>query len=224
MSRALVTFGVGSHREMLDIALPSFRAYADRHGYELVVCDETRCGSLTIPRAATPAVIPVRRPWSWMKIPAMTLTLFDYEEVLWLDADVIVVDDMIDIASRVPDDAWQGIAEHRSSTDGDHPNHGVWLARRPMIPTLGRIWRMTEYMHHPWWEQAASLELLGYDPNERPVRARQRTELRERTMLLDEEWNALPEVDVAHPRFRHAASRPNRIQLMKGWADAAAVC
>ena len=35
MNRALVSFGVGKHKEMLDIAWPSFKAFTDLHGWDL---------------------------------------------------------------------------------------------------------------------------------------------------------------------------------------------
>lgn len=39
MSRALVTFATDSHRDLLEIALPSFRRFAALHRYELLVTD-----------------------------------------------------------------------------------------------------------------------------------------------------------------------------------------
>lgn len=203
LSRALVTFGTGTHADLLSVALPSFQAYAARHGYELLIAD--------MPASD--------RPPSWLKVAALSSALERFSEVLWLDADVVVVDDSEDIAVAVPASCWQGLAMHAGTSDGEHPNHGVWLVRRSMRATLRMIWSMTQYLHHPWWEQAASLELLGYDPSSRPVRITGPSALRDRTAFLGSEWNCLPSANVAHPRFMHAAGQPNRIDLMKRWAD-----
>jgi hypothetical protein len=48
MTRAIVTFGTGRHAEMLEVALPSFRAFAARHGYRLFVADQI--GTVAPPR------------------------------------------------------------------------------------------------------------------------------------------------------------------------------
>lgn len=201
MSRALATFGVGPHEALLDIALPSFEEFAERHGYDLTVAHPRVEG-----RAA-----------SWFKIPLLHNLLAIHDEVLWLDADVVVVDPSEDIAAALPGGFWQALAEHHSAVDGNHPNCGVWLVRRPMRSLLARIWGMTSFLHHPWWEQAAILDLMGYETT-RPVRHVSSTCLWYRTGLLGEEWNALPGADVAYPRFRHSASRLDRAQLMRGWA------
>lgn len=203
MSRALVTFGIGPHEELLEIALPSFRAYAECHEYELVVAEPTG-----------------DRPPSWLKVPTLQAALAAYDEVLWLDADVVIADVSEDIADQVSADRWQGLALVHTAFDGSHLNHGVWFMRRPLLPVLAQIWEATRYLHHPWWEQAASLELLGIDPNVRPVTWRGSTPLRDHTELLTPEWNTMPDGDLNAARFMHAAGRADRRELMRGWADA----
>lgn len=198
MNKALVTFGVRDAQALLDISLPTFRQYAGLHGYELLVCDD----------------IPTSRPASWFKVLALRDALSDYDEALWLDADVLIVDQELDIADEIPAAAWQGLVEHHTP-DGHVPNHGVWYARRPMVPVLERIWGMLEYLQHPWWEQAAACELLGYDPRQRPMRRVRATELHERTCWLDIEWNSHRDHEAEEPRFWHASVRgPDRGRLM----------
>ena len=56
-------------------------------------------------------------------------------------------------------------------------------------------------VHHKWWENAAVLDLLGYDvdrPN--PVRP---SAWRDRTQFLPNEWNSTVHDPARHPRFRH---------------------
>ena len=190
MKRALVTFGVGEHEELLELALPGFAEYADRHGYDLL----TRP-----PRLLT-------RPASWGKL-LVVLGAFDhgYEEVLWLDDDVLILDRSEDVADEVPEEAWHAITLLRTR-EGEIPSCGVWLCRPELRPALERMWSLTRYLHHPWWEQAALHDVLGY--GEMPVRLVRPTALLERTHWLRDEWNALrleypdgPELEDA--RFVH---------------------
>ena len=60
MSRALVTLAKGPHERLLEVALPSFRAFADRHGYEVIVASESDHG----------------RPPSWWKVLALKAALW----------------------------------------------------------------------------------------------------------------------------------------------------
>ena len=60
-----------------------------------------------------------------------------------------------------------------------------------MQPVLEAIWRLDRHLHHPWWEQAALQELLGFTPDRRPVVLETETELYRRTYWLDTAWNEL---------------------------------
>jgi hypothetical protein len=206
MTRAIVTFAVGAeHEQLLEIALPSFQAFADLHGHELIV------GVPMMPMPGPP------RPPSWWKIPALTSALERHDEALWLDADTIIVDPTDDIP--VPEYAWQVMVEHYTP-DGHVPNLGVWLVRRPMLPALERMWGMIQYLHHGWWEQAAMLELLGYRADPRPARLIAGTPLFDRTEFLDAGWNVHPwDVNRAgRERILHATMHPDRASVMRGWA------
>lgn len=205
--RALVTFATPELAELQAISLPLMRSYAERHGYEVVVCDG----------------IPRQRPASWYKVAALLGVLEDHEEALWLDADVVICDESRDIADEVADDSWQALAVHHTG-DGEVPNCGVWLAREALRGTLERVWGMTQYLHHPWWEQGSVLELLGYDSWARPTVFHGPTDLHARTTFLGTEWNSHPWDEHPSPRFRHATmygSVAERAAVMRGWRDSA---
>lgn len=190
MSRALITFAVGPYEALAEIARPGLEAYAERHGYEL--------------EAAAPTMMP--RPASWMKLPLLANALDRHDEVLWVDADVVIVDDELDLADEVPAEQWQALVRHHTP-DGQVPNCGVWFCRRQMLPVLEQLWEMNEYLLHPWWEQGALLELLGY--RGRPVELVEPTELTWRTHWLELEWNSHEERDRhPSPRFAHATCGP----------------
>lgn len=188
--RALVTFATGEHERLLALALPRFEAYAERHDYALI--------------AEPPAMM--LRPPSWMKLSALLDALASgYDAALWIDADVVIVDDSLDLADEVPDGAWQALVRHHTP-DGEVPNCGVWYVRPDLRPYLEALWRMDRYLHHPWWEQAALLDLLGYS-DDRPVVLERPTELYDRTFWLGREWNSHEERDRhPAPRFAHATA------------------
>jgi hypothetical protein len=188
MTKALVTFATGNHTALLDIARPGFMDYAGRHDYDYLERSYATVGE---------------RPVSWSKVPVLLDLLSSYDTVLWLDADVIIADGTDDIAAHVPADAWQALVKHHT-TAGEVPNCGIWLLRKPMIPILEQIWEMRQYIDHPWWEQAAMLKLLGYEPDARPVGLHGITELYAHTHFLPLEWNSDEFHDKAeHPKFCH---------------------
>jgi hypothetical protein len=188
MSRALVTFALGEHERLLRLSLPRMAEYADRHGYEL--------------HAQPPRL--VVRPPSWLKVAALLDALCEHEQALWLDCDIVIVDQQLDVADELDEHDVQALVRHHTA-DGEVPNCGVWLVRQAARPALLRIWRMGRYLHHPWWEQAAMLDLLGYRHRSRPVRLAEPTDLYRRTHWLGLEWNSHEQADRhPRPRFAHA--------------------
>jgi hypothetical protein len=202
-TRALVSFGVTGFAELLEIALPGFREYADRHGYTL----------LTEPPTLT-------RPPSWHKISALLWALDEYDEALWVDCDVVILDPSVDLAAEIPKRAWQAITLHHTP-EGEVPSAGVWYLRQGMQPVLEAIWKLEHHLHHRWWEQAGLQELLGYTPNEIPVHQDHETDLYRRTYWLDaQEWNGLhfggpPAVGARFLHVAPGAPAGHRAQLMR---------
>jgi hypothetical protein len=202
MSKLLLTFAVGEHQPLLEVALPSFARYAARHGYELHV---TECKS-------------GRRAPSWGKIPALRRALASYEQVLWVDADCVIVDPSEDLLDHVPPEACQALVAHERPRGEAVPNCGVWLVRRPMLPHLKAIWESTRWDTHCWWEQAALLERMGYQIKHCTVRRGQSARLASATCLLPGSWNVTARQEGPHARILHAANQPDRLQLMRRWA------
>lgn len=199
---AICTFADGRMADLQAISLPTVARYAARHGHQLVIGRPPQG----------------ERPASWHKVPLLRDLLDAHGEVLWIDADVVVTDLSADLFAEVPADAWQALVRHHTP-DGEVPNCGVWLCRRTMLPVLDRVWSMTGYLHHGWWEQAAVMELLGYDPHTRPTALREATDLYERTHWLGLEWNSHPWDEAEKPRFRHATMYGSRrAEVMRGWA------
>lgn len=179
--------------------LPLMEDYAIKHG--MAFC----CVNLS--SGGTPA--------SWVKVPNIGTALRDYDRVLWVDADVVVLRSGENILDEMPDDAWQAVVEHETEC-GIVPNCGVWLVTREMIPTLQLVWDKMRpgFLNHPWWEQAAMLSLMGYEvalpPYSTFVGA---TELHDRTHFLSQKWNHHPadKRAVAAPAFVHVTQYPDRL-------------
>lgn len=206
MRRAIVSFGSGPFADLLEIARPSFQAFADRYGWKLL-------------KARPPKI---EGPASWLKLPIISKALLSFDQVLWLDADTLIVDDRDDL--ELPEGYSQAFVEHRTR-DGRVPNCGVWLVGRPMFPVLARLWEMRDrYLNHVWWEQAALCELLGYQGRRLggsgEVRPVEPSSLHEASFLLDPSWNVHvnDRQDREADRILHATCLPNRAEAMRAWA------
>jgi hypothetical protein len=208
-NKAIATYGVGGHAELLELSLPTFERYAALHGYDLHVVP-CKCDG---------------RPPAWGKIPALQNLLVAYDEVLWLDADVLIVSPEEDLASLVPEASLQALTVHVNKTRSVVPNTGVWLVRSGMLPYLAQAWEMTQHIHHPWWEQAAIIDLMGYAL--RGIMSSPPTEPNElylRTFQLPAHWNAhLADTTslASHPRMRHALGDcATKLRRMREWIAA----
>src|SRR5215212_4010179 len=112
MSRALCTLAVGSHLELLQYSLPTFEDFAARHGYRLVVR-----------RHVVGDVDP-----SWEKLRLARELLEDHREVLWIDADAMIVDASRDIFEDLASDRSWGWVMHVSGNTL-LPNAGLLALR-----------------------------------------------------------------------------------------------
>lgn len=184
----------------LRLALRSFEPYAKRHGYDLIVGSGDSGG---------------RGP-SWGKVLLLRRLLAGYDEVLWVDSDILILDSSSDIADALPDECFQGLVEQRISEVERAVNCGVWLLRSDPRSTafLDAVWDHTAEGEPGMWENLQVLDLLGYSTS-RPFRPLRETRWLEGTALLDETWNAIG--TEAQGRFRHYSAMTNehRIRAMK---------
>lgn len=213
--KALCSIGAGAHEPLLALSEPTFRAYARRHGYELVTSTHADPG----------------RPPAWAKVALLRELIERFELVLWIDADAVIVDGREDIARRLEPDRHLALVRHRL---GDQliPNTGVLLVRSGPVARalLQQVWSATRFVEHPWWENAALLDALGYalpgslDPGlsgrlHRVARRLLGRELRPcapvrpspftaSTQFLSHEWNSTYLDPAEHPRIVHCLGVP----------------
>ncbi|MCW2954652.1 MAG: glycosyltransferase, partial [Conexibacter sp.] len=166
--KIICTSAHGHEAELPALAREPFQAYAARHGWAYV---EDTGGDDD------------GRPASWRRIALLRELGEQYDAVLWLAPDVLIADDRVDVAGELRDDAVLALAER----DGI-PDTGVLLLRGgdESARLLDWIWNATEYVDHPRAEQAALLDLLGWDLD--ALRPRRRTWAAQRTQTLDARW------------------------------------
>jgi hypothetical protein len=193
--RVLCSLGVGPYVDLLAISSITYEAYAALHGYDL--------------RLATDLLAPERPP-AWSKIALVRQLLERYDEVLWVDADAIFLDISKDIAELVRPDKDLYLVEHVYEQDESwrSANTGVFLVRstRWARRFLDRVWAAEQYIDHAWWENAAVLDLLGYElpPDLTPPRKLRQTEFDAHVELIGLEWNSTAGASLAdRPRIRH---------------------
>lgn len=197
------------HTAMSRHTVPLMAAYAKRHGHHI----------------RTLLLEGGDRPPSWNKLPALHAALGVYDVVCWLDVDVVIASPGADIIAELQPGKCQAVVEHLTEC-GRVPNCGVWVVTQDMMPTLERAWvEGTEFPHHPWWEQAAIMRLMGYVVEPGPHgKLDSPTTLYEQTTFLRPEWNHHPG-DINKPDkpyFVHVTQYDDRLSLIAKLAKIAA--
>ena len=198
--RALITAAEGDIQRFYAYARPNMADYAERHGYELVEGPWDTEG---------------RHPY-WIKLAAILDKWQKYEDILWLDADVIIQPGAPDVFDEVPEGKWLGIAEHHTC-EGQSPNVGVMAIRttEQALQFFGQCWRLYKrYKDHRWPDQAPVMQLLGYTLD-LPVSWVGPTQYTNGVEILGRKWNALPRFGETG-YFLHFAGLPvdARLELL----------
>ena len=185
--RAICSLATGPYRALLSRSAVSFERYAERWGWEVVLCTEDLGDG---------------RPASWGTVRLLRSLLDEYDWVLFLDADVVIVDLEADISAEVQEGKDLYLVEHR--WDGQYTaNFGVVLIRASdwSRSFLDEVWAQEQFIDHPWWENAAALTLLGYALA--PARLVEPTAWLKRTKLIDRRWNSIELDRAPRPAFVH---------------------
>ncbi len=183
-------------------AAASLHLYAARHGHSV----HAECAP------------PGDRPPAWRKIEVIS-SLLDrgHDAVLWVDADAVILRSDADILAELRPGKDLYLVQHLTPQFPDLPVpiSGVMLIRGSdwSRELLRRIWERTEYLHHPWWENAALIAIMGYrgllgDEPHAPD-----PEVMARVHFLDEAWNAIPGISPCQePIIRHFAGHPRDVR------------
>lgn len=204
MRKALCSLGAGAHAELLDVSSETFRLYAERYGYDLVLHHD---------------VLESTRHPAWSKVCVILDALSRYELVFWVDADAAIVDASRDVADELARRSLLGLVAHQY--EGQQiPNCGVMVVRndRRTRRLFEEIWEQTDLLDHKWWENAAMLRLLGYEL-EPSVRLVAPTRMNKRVQFLDAGWNSVLVDPAPHPRVNHYPGRSQEYRLEHLRAD-----
>ena len=208
MKPIIITASEGNEFSAIrEITWPRLAAYASKHGMEFFSDDMARSSS---------------RPSSWKKLISIAHALSRYETAIWVDADVYVLNFTDDIMAGVPADCWQAMVRHRTN-EGDVPNAGVWVVRRPMLPYLMAAAMRDDCVNHPWWEQAAIHNMMGFVFRDGQNVHVSETILFQKTHWLDESFNVCRYTPPGvKQNWLHACGLvTNRLQAIEGWDRAA---
>lgn len=205
MNRCIVTYADGPHEELLDVALPNYRTFADRHGYGLIVGKKM-----------------TDLPSAWNKVPLLLEMLNHYEEVVWFDCDLVIVNPTEDFPVMEPDRIHSMVRHF--AWESEVPNSGVWRVCRAIVPLLEKMLDLEVFRDHGWWEQAALMTMMGYtvppqgsDFRETKCQCVQRTRWYNGCQFMRLCWNSHPNYRADAPRIVHCsyADMQERIEVMR---------
>lgn len=156
------------------------------------------------------------RPVSWQKIPAIKNELDKYDLVLWIDADIVIVNHSENIFDNILEDKIQYLVQHYVD-NFVVPNAGMWMLKKDMLEYLDSIWNNNKYINHSWWEQASLLELMGFKVENYRTNLINKTTLYEKTQFLEQKWNHHPHdiKGVKYPNFVHVTMYSDRLKIIE---------
>lgn len=195
------------HLEMLELMAPTAAYYAQLHGMD--------CLLLPLPGMR----LDPTRPPAWDKIVLIHHMLKQYETVFWMDADAIVCDPRKDIRTALSPGIPMHMVAHRIG-QRIIPNTGIWVCRSlpKTFEMLYHIWNDVRYVDHRWWEQAALMDLIGFDPESTSFRGE--TPYTPFVRFIGREWNSRQGDCADNPIVYHYCSRPKPIDDMHRRYDA----
>ena len=199
--KILVSLAAGPHAEYLPYIKSRFAEYAKLHGYEFKIYTET---------------LDPLRPIAWSKIRILQETLRDFDEVLWLDADLWICDLTKDLAKQINPDSEIAWVYHNYENQS-HPNTGVMFLRRtPNISKLlDQAYSQKDLINHPWWDQAGFMRVLGLDSTIHPIGENQELKILPISETkLSNDWNSILEDRSKVPIFRHFAGENHAIRIL----------
>lgn len=199
---ALLTFATLEYSELLKLSGPLMKEYAKHWNFDFFELNRS---------------LDSDRPISWSKLIAIQQLLEDYTFVIYLDADVMILNfdrNILDLMNGKQDFAWRVTNINGKPS----PNAGVMIFRSSPL-TLSMIdlaYAQSDLIFDGWWEQAALIRVLGYaDPRQSPMSEKPRRLIELHECLLPANWNATGmEKCVGNPYIRHFAGLPIDIKKL----------
>jgi hypothetical protein len=209
MKKVITSFGIGEHKNLLNICVSNLYTYAQKHNYDLFIPSELFFNAET-----------KKLPPAWWKIDIIQYLFNQYDQVLWIDADVLICEFEKDIADEIDISNDFGVVVHETP-DGHIPNSGVWFLNNSSTNWLHKLKNFTNFRRSKcWWEQAALLYLIGIDPDAEKIILPHSYKIKWQT--LDYSWN--PHIHdhrgiPLNTKFFHSTCYPNRMHAIKNMLD-----
>jgi hypothetical protein len=199
LKKVLTTIAAGLHQSLIEYSGPSFERFSKLHDYKLVVQDK---------------IVDSSNPPAWSKLAHILDLMDEYQEILWIDSDALIIKNDVDIKSIIhekSDLAWT----YHSYDNQTHPNSGVMFIKvnNKTRKLFSDALMQKDLVTHPWWDQGALMRVLGIESSVWPVNAWRSTKkniLQEQKLPL--EWNSIRFDAVKNPRIRHFAGEPFQIK------------
>lgn len=193
MNKLILTLAHGEpYERMLEITYPYMHKYGLKHGY-------------TVSKVNPNVIIDKDRHPSWWKLEAILRgALCSADIILWLDADVLIIDNTHDIANELENHI-TGLVVHENQVHGRVPNCGVWLLRKEFVPYILKMSREDNYpTSNRIWEQAALIKIMNGTINF-PIKLPETKPFPWKE--LSQEWNHTQQ--TKNTRFFHATGSKN---------------
>lgn len=104
MKKAITSFGTDYHSSLLSLSIKTLYMYAYNHNYDLFFPSNNFFSDTT-----------KIKPPSWWKLDVIENLLKTYEQVLWIDSDVIICRFENDIANEMDQNSTFGLVVHETS-------------------------------------------------------------------------------------------------------------
>jgi hypothetical protein len=190
----------------------TLKTYTQKFGYDLRINSD---------------LVVTDRGASWQKIPLIRELFHEgYDFVFWMDADAIFMRYDQDLQEVIEPGKDLYMVNHPIPDpflgQMDTPNAGVLLLRNCEWTQnlLQDLWDFEEYIRHPWWENAALLDLMGYYSPLEKGENQLNQEFLEHVKFIGLEWNSFPPPHSAiccasRPIIKHYATFPNEIRIRR---------
>lgn len=205
MKKVIASFGIGEHSRLLSLAIPTFYLYAHNHNYDIFLPSNDFFSNKT-----------KENPASWWKLDIIEYLFNTYDQVLWLDADVIICRFEEDISTKINSQDDFAAVVHETP-DGQVLNCGVWLLNKSSTKWLSSLRSYNSFRRSAcWWEQAALLHIMGMNPDDPKITLPEKCNIA--WTQLDYSWN--PHINdhrkiPQDTKFFHATCFNDRYAAMK---------
>ncbi len=166
-------------------------------------------------------------PPAWRKIPLLLEALTRYDEVVWFDCDLVIVDSSEDFPPMDSNKLFSMVRHFEDASEV--PNSGVWRLKKTCgvlssEVLLRSMLCLEVFKTHGWWEQAALLTLMGYcvPPEgshfpDTKCRNVQPTEWYRACQFIRLKFNSHPNYRADNPKIIHCSypDMPRRLEVMR---------